>query len=431
MLKWTAGLAVAGAIGVGVGYGAFELLRPTGPSGPGVTQTGTETATVTATAGPQVVEEEKKHPMLIGDVVGGTPVWVYTKGGRIIRITPINFTKDEAKPWSIKAGGKTFTPRPKTNMATYDQGYRRIVYSPTRVKYPLKRVGYAPGGKSSVDNRGKGEFVRITWDEAFDIMASELKRVKETYGNAAILKHDMAHNQRAWVHQRGKIDRLLDLFGGHTTMIRDPDSNEGWHWGGYNVSGIYGPPTGWMGLASDMLEDVMQNTKLLIEWGHDGLTNFEGNSTDHAEWWNWIKELGIKIVCVDSDLNEFAAKYADKWIAPLPGTDAALMAAIANVWINEGTYDKEYVQTHGSGFDKWKDYVMGAEDKVEKTPQWAEKITGIKAREIRALAREWASTTTSTRTLVRGEATLKYHPCPVLVLTPAVIRPVDSIWWAV
>jgi len=417
MLKWSAGLAVAGAIGIGVGYGTSELLRPIAPIPGAVTTTGTAATTVT---GVPPAEEEKKHPMLIGDVVGGSPCWVYTKGGRIIRITPINFTKDEVHPWTITAGGKTFTPRPKSNFATYDQGYRRIVYSPTRVQYPLKRVGFAPGGKSSVENRGKGEFVRITWDEAFDIIASELRRIKETYGNGAILKHDTAHNQRAWIHGRDKITRLLNLFGGHTTMIRDPDSNEGWHWGGWNACGIYGPPTGWMGLATDMLEDIMQNCKLLIEWGHDGLTNFEGASTDHADWWNWIKGLGIKIVCVDSDLNEFAAKYADKWIAPLPGTDAALMAAIANVWIKEGTYEKDYVQTHGVGFDKWNDYVMGAEDGVQKTPEWAEKITGVEARVIRALAREWASKPTSISTCMmncRGPYSTEHTRMSILLLT--------------
>ena len=422
MLKTTAGLAVAGAIGVGLGYGASELLRPTAPPGTTQTviQTMTETVTGTATTGPVTVEEEQRHPMLIGDIVGGSPCWVYTKGGRIIRVTPMTYTKDEAKPWSITAGGKTFTPRLKSNLATYDQGYRRIVYSPTRVKYPLKRVGFTPGGGSSVENRGKGEFVRISWDEAFDIMASELKRVKEKYGNGAILKHDMGHAQRTWIHQRTKIRRLLNIFGGHTTMIRTPDSNEGWHWGGWNVCGVIAPPTGWLGMAADLLEDVMQNCKLLIEWAHDGLTNFEGSSTDHADWWNWIKGLGIKIVCVDSDLNEFAAKYADKWIAPLPGTDAALMAAIANIWIKEGTYDKDYVKTHGYGFDKWSDYVTGAEDGVPKTPEWAEKITGIKAREIRALAREWASTTTSISTCMmncRGPYSSEHTRMSILLLT--------------
>ncbi len=66
----------------------------------------------------------------------------------------------------------------------------------------MKRVGFAPGGQSSVDNRGKGEFVRIGWDEALDILASEMNRVKTTYGNGAILCINGGHGQHKTVHER-------------------------------------------------------------------------------------------------------------------------------------------------------------------------------------------------------------------------------------
>jgi len=158
----------------------------------------------------------------------------------------------------------------------------------------------------------------------------------------------------------------------------------------------------------DLLEDVMQNTKLLICWASDELTTLWIYGHDHAEWTNWLKELGIKKIYISPDLNQAAGKFAKKWIPVRCGTDAALAAAIAQVWISEGTYEKDYVQTHGYGFDKWKDYVMGAEDGIAKTPEWAEKITGIKARVIRALAREWASTTTSVALLFGGACRTPY-----------------------
>jgi len=82
--------------------------------------------------------------------------------------------------------------------------------------------------------------------------------------------------------------------------------------------------------------------------------------------------------------------FSDKWFAPRPGTDAALAAAIAYVWLTENTYDKDYIEKRTYGFEKWRDYILGKEDGVPKTPEWAEKESTIPAREIKALAREWA-----------------------------------------
>ena len=79
----------------------------------------------------------------------------------------------------------------------------------------------------------------------------------------------------------------------------------------------------------------------------------------------------------------------------LPNTDAALQLAIAYIWITEGTYDKEYVETHVVGFDKFSDYVMGKEDGVPKTPEWASKKCGVPEWTIKALAREFARKVTS------------------------------------
>ena len=72
-----------------------------------------------------------------------------------------------------------------------------------------------------------------------------------------------------------------------------------------------------------------------------------------------------------SDLNYGAAVHANKWIPILPNTDAALQLAIAHYWITKETYDKEYVNTHTIGFDKFKAYVLGDEDGTPKTPKWA------------------------------------------------------------
>ena len=86
---------------------------------------------------------------------------------------------------------------------------------------------------------------------------------------------------------------------------------------------------------------------------------------------------------------------ADKWIPVFGGTDPALRAAVAYIWITEDTYDKDYIATHTVGFDKWKDYVMGDEDGIPKTPQWASPPCGVPVWTIKALARQYASKVTA------------------------------------
>jgi trimethylamine-N-oxide reductase (cytochrome c) len=134
------------------------------------------------------------------------------------------------------------------------------------------------------------------------------------------------------------------------------------------------------------------------------VTGDTGDSPDSPIMLDFMKKVGkAKLVVIDPDYNDTMAKYGDTWIPIIPGTDSALAAAIAYVWISEGTYDKEFVATHTVGFDdeslpagappnsSFKAYITGAMDGVAKTPEWAEKTCGVKARIIRALAREWAS----------------------------------------
>jgi molybdopterin guanine dinucleotide-containing S/N-oxide reductase-like protein len=103
----------------------------------------------------------------------------------------------------------------------------------------------------------------------------------------------------------------------------------------------------------------------------------------------------MKQVYICPDVNYGNAVHADKWIPIRPNSDAALQLAIAYIWITEGTYDKKYIASHSVGFDKFEEYVLGKEDGIPKTPEWAEEKTTIPSRTIKALAREWASKRTT------------------------------------
>ena len=80
-----------------------------------------------------------------------------------------------------------------------------------------------------------------------------------------------------------------------------------------------------------------------------------------------------------------------KWLSPKPTTDPALALAIAYVWMKEDLYDKDYVAKRTEGFQVWRDYVLGVDDGIPKSPEWQEAETGVPAKDVRALARSWGN----------------------------------------
>jgi len=325
------------------------------------------------------------------------------KNGKIVRIRPLHFDwkykPKHFKPWKMEARGKVLEPTMKSLIPPYSLAYKKRVYSPNRILYPMKRVDWAPDGERNPQNRGKSKYVRISWDEALEIIVSEIKRVKDKYGPYAILAQADGHGETKIVHgPHGCQRKLLNLLGGYTWQTRNPDSWEGWYWGakyawgmepvGQQAADVYG---------ANLVPNVAENSELLLFWGCDPETTpwgFEGQMASRVCY--WFSELGIKCIYICPDLNYGAAVHADKWIPIRPNTDAALQLAIAYVWITEGIYDKEYVATHTFGFEKFEEYVLGKEDGIPKTPEWAAIITDISEATIKTLAREWASKRTST-----------------------------------
>ncbi|MDD5703791.1 MAG: molybdopterin-dependent oxidoreductase, partial [Dehalococcoidales bacterium] len=111
----------------------------------------------------------------------GLPMRVDVKNGKIIRIRPLHFDEkyslEHIQPWKIEARGKVYNSHMKSLPYAFQTAYKNRVYSPNRILYPLKRVDFDPEGERHPENRGKSKFKRITWDEATDIIASEIKRI--------------------------------------------------------------------------------------------------------------------------------------------------------------------------------------------------------------------------------------------------------------
>ncbi len=348
----------------------------------------TETISMVQNAGMKYGEDMGDGVKRYTSNTNGGPVHVYVKNDKIIRFTPIEFSAADAPSWTIKARGKNFTPPRQTSANPYGLASKSLIYSKDRLLHPMIRVDFDPKGNRNPQNRGVSQYRRISWDEALDIVAGEIKRVKKDYGEGAIALSHGSHHQ--WGNVNYYLSALYRFFNlvGFTKVMHNPDSWEGWYWGAEHHWGHSMRLGG--GEMFGQVEDALKECEMMVFWGADPETTsgaygaYEGTIRRQ-----WAKDVGIKFVHIDPYWNHTAAWLGGKWIAPRPGTDPALAQALCHVWIEENLYDKEFVKNRTTGFDEWAAYIMGRDDGTPKSPEWAEKETGVPARDIRALARDW------------------------------------------
>ena len=362
---------------------------------------------------------------------GGEMTAVDAKDGKIVRIRPMridaNYTVEElaGSLWSLEAQGKTFTPPMKTAPNYFALAYKNRVYSKNRVGYPLKRVDWEPGGdpeKINAANRGRSKFERISWDEALDIMESEIRRIIDTYGPYSVFTiGEDGHRESKDLHAGGGMHAtLMDKLGGYTRETRTPDSVEGWYWGAKHVWGsgsnkglgmIAPPQTGYN--SWNVIKDITEYSELIcFDAGDWELTQNYG-----SQFWSRLlkfwEEIGKEFVIVDPFCNYTAVCHPEmKWIPILPNTDVAFDYGVIYVWLTEGLYDKEYVATHTVHFDKLEDYVLGREDGIPKTPEWAAERCGVPEWTIKAYARNVAKKVTSHAHFSSGSVKTPYSHEP-------------------
>jgi trimethylamine-N-oxide reductase (cytochrome c) len=328
-----------------------------------------------------------------GPCSASEPAVIDVKDGKMLRTRPMSYAENAPdgglNSWSIRARGKEFKAAEKAELSPYALVAKQRVYSPNRILYPMKRVDWNPDGERNPQNRGKSGYERISWDEATELIAKEVLRVKETYGVNSIFVQSDGHHQVKTLHgPRGTEGALLDIMGGYTLQARNPDSWEGWYWGAKHMWGQ--DPVG-QGDCNNAFLDIAKNSDTVLFWGCDVCTTpWAWGGQFPSRYCFFLTDIGIKQIYICPDLNYGAAAHADKWIPVLPNTDSALQLAIAYVWFEENLYDKEYIETHTLGFDWFQYHVSGGDDGIKKTPEWAELICGVPARTIKALARHWA-----------------------------------------
>lgn len=216
----------------------------------------------------------------------------------------------------------------------------------------------------------------------------------------------MGHGETKMLHRR-TTGFIANTIGGGTAKQNTSDSWEGFHWGGPFVWGMQEGNGQFH--ADNQVQHIMDYTENMIICGCDvETTNWGFLSQWKTQVADWYHQLGKKHIFISPELNFYGATSSqrptvngkwDKWIPTIPNTEAALWQAIAYVWLTEETYDKDYLSKYTANwpddFNKFKDYVLGKEDGVAKTPEWAAPLCGVPSRIIKALAHDWAAKPTA------------------------------------
>ncbi|OGL58617.1 MAG: hypothetical protein A3J27_14670 [Candidatus Tectomicrobia bacterium RIFCSPLOWO2_12_FULL_69_37] len=274
----------------------------------------------------------------------------YVEGGRLMKIE-----------------GNPLHPNNRGRVCSKAQAGVNQVYDPDRILYPMRRVGA----------RGEGKWKRISWDEALGEVAGRLKKLRDA-GHPEKFMFHYGRNRAGWVTGPFLAAYGTKTIGNHTSIC------EVAKWTGQELT--------W-GAHYD-INDVA-NTRYMLNFGSNPLEAH----TSHNYFAQRIvegMEKGAKLVTFDVRLSNTAAKSTE-WIPVKPGTDGLVALAMANVIMQEGLHDKNFIET-------WTNVTV-AELKAhlaQYTPEKAEVESGVPAATIRRIAREFAKNRPSTVISYRG-----------------------------
>ena len=253
----------------------------------------------------------------------------------------------------VKLDGNPEHPHSRGNLCPRGQSGLMNTYDPDRVLTPLIRAG----------KRGEGKFRQASWDEALDMVATNMLAIKEKYGPEAMV-FSSTHNL-----SQVQFENLLYAFGSPNYGTQRSLCFNAMITAFSLTYGIEEPSRRY-----DDVEFILMVGRNMME----AISTSETSELSHAI------DRGAKLVYLDPRYTKTASKAAE-WIPIRPGTDSAFLLAMINVIVSNELADCEFV----------KQYVIGCDGIVAAmrryTPEWAEQITGVPAETIERIAREYAA----------------------------------------
>ncbi|MDG6882332.1 Trimethylamine-N-oxide reductase precursor [Phocoenobacter uteri] len=272
------------------------------------------------------------------------------------------------------------------------KGIKGLIYSEARIRYPMVRLDWLKNReKSNTAERGDNRFVRVSWDKALDLFYEELDRVQKNYGPWALHTANVGWRSTGQFHSCGNhMIRAVSMFGNSVTSAGDYSTGAGQVILPYVLGSteVYSQGTSW--------DVILKESENIIFWSSDPVKNLQvGWNCETHEAYAYLEQLkqkvaakGVNVISVDPVKTKTQNFLGCEHQYINPQTDVAMMLAMAYVLYTEKLYDEDFIDTYTVGFEDFVPYLMGkTEDKVAKTPEWAEKICGVPADKIREFTR--------------------------------------------
>ena len=258
-----------------------------------------------------------------------------------------------------------------------------------RIAAPMVRRGWLERGPGPDPKRGQDEYVQLSWDETLDLLARELQRVRDVHGANSVFGGSYGWSSAGRFHHvQSQVHRFLNMaLGGYVRSVNT-------YSGGCaevmipHIFGHYEKTV----RRNVSWEQISEHSEVVLAFGGMALKNSRvagGGVSRHVERGAMQKaaERGCRFVCVSPQRSDLPEEAAAEWVPVTPGTDAALMLAIACSLVSKGAHDRDFLGRYCTGWEELEAYILGHSDGVRKDARWAAPICGVPAERIEALAR--------------------------------------------
>ena len=261
-----------------------------------------------------------------------------------------------------------------------------------RITQPMIRAGWLDRGPGPDARRGAEPFVPVSWTTANDLLARELRRIYDRYGGESVYGGSYGWSSAGrFHHAQSQLHRFLNCLGGYV---------RGEHTYSNGAQSVIMPHV--VGSMREFLDRATawsvleRHTELFVCFGGIPIKNTmvsPGGASRHParDHLRAARARGAEFVLL-SPLRDDLPGFVDaEWLPVVPGSDVAVMLALAFTLVDEALADRAFLDGHCVGFARFERYLLGAADGCPKTPEWAERLSGIPAATIRALARRMAA----------------------------------------